>query len=260
MADNLSDSEIGFDTPAPATKSKVPLADPHSPSASPDQPRHQRTESRYTTEEAREAALRRELEQVRSVNKVIEGVVESLEKARSNMNVRVIYSLACTFADSSPKTVNHTVNSASTLLHTWTRILSATEHNQRLILSPNWQGASQDLADIEADEIAARQAASRREREEAARREAALRKAEEDERRRAEAAARPTSAAGTRGRRGGLRGRASASSAPTTGGRPTTSYVGVGGQGGVRGTARQTAASRAGSGIGRGGLRGRGRG
>ncbi|KAK8194463.1 DASH complex subunit Duo1-domain-containing protein, partial [Phyllosticta paracitricarpa] len=244
MADNaLSDSEIDFDTPAPAArKSKVALADPHaSPSASPDQPRHQRTESRYTTHEAREAALKRELDQVRSVNKVIEGVVESLEKARSNMN-----------------TVHHTVNSASTLLHTWTRILSATEHNQRLILSPNWQGASQDVADIEADELAARQAAERREREEVVRREAALRKAEEDERRRAEAAARPTSATGTRGRRGGLRGRAGASSTSSSG-RPTSTYVGVGGQGGVRGTARQTAASRAGSGIGRG-LRGRGRG
>ena len=44
-------------------------------------------ESHYTTEEAREAALRRELESVRNVNRVIEGVVESLEKARNNMDV-----------------------------------------------------------------------------------------------------------------------------------------------------------------------------
>tara|TARA_R110002003_G_scaffold121_37_gene10944 strand:- start:3891 stop:4193 length:303 start_codon:yes stop_codon:yes gene_type:complete len=44
-------------------------------------------ESHYTTEEAREAALRRELESVRNVNKVIEGVVESLQKAKDNMEV-----------------------------------------------------------------------------------------------------------------------------------------------------------------------------
>lgn len=44
-------------------------------------------ESHYTAEEAREAALRRELESVRNVNKVIEGVVESLQKAKDNMDV-----------------------------------------------------------------------------------------------------------------------------------------------------------------------------
>lgn len=47
-------------------------------------------ESRYSTEEAREIALKQELESVRQVNKVIEGVVESLEKAKSNMGVREI--------------------------------------------------------------------------------------------------------------------------------------------------------------------------
>ena len=45
-------------------------------------------ESHYSVEEAREAALKKELENVRNVNRVIEGVVESLEKARTNMNVR----------------------------------------------------------------------------------------------------------------------------------------------------------------------------
>ena len=44
-------------------------------------------ESHYSTEEAREAALRKELESVRNVNRVIEGVVESLEKAKNNMDV-----------------------------------------------------------------------------------------------------------------------------------------------------------------------------
>ena len=45
-------------------------------------------ESRYSTEEARNAALRKELDSVRNVNKVIEDVVESLQKAKNNMDVR----------------------------------------------------------------------------------------------------------------------------------------------------------------------------
>lgn len=45
-------------------------------------------ESRYDNEEAREALLRKELESVRSINQVMEGVVESLERAKGNMEVR----------------------------------------------------------------------------------------------------------------------------------------------------------------------------
>ncbi|EKG20218.1 DASH complex subunit Duo1 [Macrophomina phaseolina MS6] len=158
----MSDPDIDLDSPI--QPQPTPAAAAASPSRSPGRPKPPRAESRYTTEDARDEALRRELEQVRGVNKVIEDVIESLEKAKNNMH-----------------TVNRTVNSASTLLHTWTRILSTTEHNQRLILDPNWQGATQDLAEIEADTIAQQRAVERREREEQARREAALRKAEEDE-------------------------------------------------------------------------------
>jgi hypothetical protein len=43
--------------------------------------------SRFSTDEARDAALRQELENIRSINEVIEGVVESLGKAKSNMEV-----------------------------------------------------------------------------------------------------------------------------------------------------------------------------
>jgi hypothetical protein len=46
-----------------------------------------RVESRFSAEEAREAVLRAELESVRSINKVIEDAVASLEKAKSNMEV-----------------------------------------------------------------------------------------------------------------------------------------------------------------------------
>ena len=46
-------------------------------------------ESKYDAEAAREASLQKELESVRSINEVIEGVVSSLECAKGNMDVRV---------------------------------------------------------------------------------------------------------------------------------------------------------------------------
>lgn len=44
-------------------------------------------ESRQSAEESREAALRQELENVRKINEVLEGVYSSLEKAKNNMEV-----------------------------------------------------------------------------------------------------------------------------------------------------------------------------
>ncbi|KAF1829599.1 hypothetical protein BDW02DRAFT_509536 [Decorospora gaudefroyi] len=225
-----SDTDALFDTPA-ARQSKKQTKDAEANAGEGAASGKTRTkESHYTTEEAREAALRKELESIRNVNRVIEGVVESLQKAKDNM-----------------ATVSSTVQNASTLLQTWTRILSQTEHSQRLVLNPQWQGASQDLADIEDEEAHRQQAAQRRAAEEQARKEAAARKIEED-RRRAEAAPR----AGTRGRGRGTRPRGASTSA-------TGNYVGVGGQAG-RGVSRSDSTrGRPGSGIGRG-LRGRGRG
>ncbi|KAL8769991.1 MAG: hypothetical protein Q9209_004238 [Squamulea sp. 1 TL-2023] len=137
------------------------------------------------SEEAREAALRRELAGIKSINQVIEGVVDSLERAQGNMD-----------------TVSRTVTDASTLLNTWTRILSQSEHNQRLILDPSWHGAAQDMADIENESLLKQQEKERRELEEVQRREARARKAEEDEKRRA-------GSAGSKSVRGGRdRGRA----------------------------------------------------
>lgn len=89
------------------------------------------------------------------------------------------------------------MTSASTLLNTWTKILSQTEHNQRLILNPNWQGATQDVADMENEAIQKQQAAERREQALQQQREAAARRAEEEQRRRA---------LNTRGGRGSSRG------------------------------------------------------
>ncbi|THW89959.1 hypothetical protein D6D17_08699 [Aureobasidium pullulans] len=194
---------------------------------------------RPETSESREAALRKELDSVRQINKVIEDVVQSLEKAKGNMD-----------------NVNRTVHSASTLLDTWTRILSQTEHNQRLLLNPNWQGATQDIQDMENESFVRQQQAERRAAEDQARREATQRRAEEEERKKA---APPPATRGSR-----LRGRVGTASSRLTAQPSSTSstssgYVGVGGQGG-RGRGVPRAGSSIGSGIGRGSVRGSTRG
>ncbi|TKA71571.1 hypothetical protein B0A55_07677 [Friedmanniomyces simplex] len=142
---------------------------------------HKKQQRAHNQCETREAHLRAELERVREVNRVIENVAASLEKAKANMG-----------------TVQRTVESASTLLGTWTRILSQIEHNQRLILNPNWQGATQDLEDAENEDARRQQEAERRVVEEQRRREEAQRRAEEEERRRAVAT--PTSGRGSKTR------------------------------------------------------------
>ncbi|RMZ87996.1 hypothetical protein DV736_g4784, partial [Chaetothyriales sp. CBS 134916] len=131
------------------------------------------------------------LASVRKVNETIEGVITSLQRAQGNI-----------------KSVNQTVTAASSLLNIWTRILSQTEHNQRLILDPAWQGASQDLADIEAE--AGAEAAAKQQRREAVEEQerksaaaaatAAARRAEDDEEKRRVAGGAKAGAAKARGR------------------------------------------------------------
>ena len=83
-----SDGDAPFDTPA-ARKNKNKAHDSDAEGGDGAAGGKARTkESHYTAEEAREAALRRELENIRNVNKVIEGVVQSLQKAKDNMAVR----------------------------------------------------------------------------------------------------------------------------------------------------------------------------
>jgi hypothetical protein len=148
------------------------------------------------------------------------------------------------------QTVSRTVTSASTLLNTWIRILSQTEHNQRLLLSTNWHGASQDLADIENEAILRLQAAERKAAEEERRKEEARRQAEDDERQRQAGITR-----GARGTRGRGRG------APRAGNVSSSGYgaSGSGNLSGNRGTSQATA-GRSGIGRGTGSVRGRGRG
>lgn len=178
-------------------------------------------ETRYDAEQAREESLRRELEGVRNINEVIEGVISSLETAKGNM-----------------ANVSRTVTLATTLLNTWTQILSQTEHNQRLILNPNWQGASQDVADIENEAELRAQVAERRAQEEERLREAARRRAEDEERERQAG----TTVRGSRGRGRGL-ARGGSKYGINAG------YVAVGGQGGV---GRGSTSTSRGSAIGRG--------
>jgi hypothetical protein len=82
-----SDTDALFDTPAARKDRKnAQHARANAGQGAMDQ-KTRAKESHYTAEEAREAALRRELESIRNVNKVIEGVVESLQKAKDNMAV-----------------------------------------------------------------------------------------------------------------------------------------------------------------------------
>ena len=220
---DAEDTEDLFASPSMPIKARRPEQRPEKlnfqpPADPPD------TEEVHTA--AHEASLRRELASVRTMNQVISGVVESLEKAKTNM-----------------ETVSATVSNASNLLTTWTRILSQTEHNQRLILNSRWQGASQDIADGENEVMLRQQEKERREAEEASREEARAREKEEEERRRM------TEGPTTKGPRGRGRGVGRA-----VGRAAGNGYVGVGGQGGIRGTARAGGATpgRVGSGIGRG--------
>jgi len=79
-----SDSEDLFASPTkPAKASQKPNQKLNESAHA--QPRN--GESKYDAEQARDDALRRELEGVRSINEVIEGVVSSLEVAKGNMDV-----------------------------------------------------------------------------------------------------------------------------------------------------------------------------
>ena len=119
------------------------------------------------------------------------------------------------------QTVNNTVTAASTLLNTWTRILSQTEHNQRLILDPNWHGASQDIADMEEEAVEKQRVADRREAEEQERKMAAARRTEDEEKRKADLAAKQTKQTSRGTGRIGVAGRGAG---PTS-----SSYVQMGG-------------------------------
>ncbi|KAH0491166.1 hypothetical protein TgHK011_002608 [Trichoderma gracile] len=170
--------------------SPVKNVGPESRPKTPKTPRTPRTPKTPTASDHRsepldrEAMLRKELEGVRSINHVIEGVIGTLQRAGGNMN-----------------SVNKTVTNASALLNTWTRILSQTEHNQRLILDPTWKGATNDLAEIEAEKLRKQEEEARRAAEEEERKEELRRRREEEEQRR-----KLTASSSARGARRGAAG------------------------------------------------------
>lgn len=83
-----SDSEAFFASPSRAAQPS-----PRPPTEQPQRgaPAQRNGESKYDAEQARQAALQRELESVRSINEVIEGVIASLETARGNMDVGALH-------------------------------------------------------------------------------------------------------------------------------------------------------------------------
>ncbi|CAI4219886.1 unnamed protein product [Parascedosporium putredinis] len=189
MADHLADDSLTEDIWASPTADKPVRSQSVERPRTPKTPKTPKTPTRAASPTYdHEAALRKELEGVKNVNRAIEGVIGTLERAQANMG-----------------TVSGTVSNASALLNTWTRILSQTEHNQRLVLNPSWKGSTQDILDIEAEAIQKQQAAERRALEVERRREEAKRRAEEEERRRqAGTTAAPRATRGLRSRgRGG---------------------------------------------------------
>lgn len=242
LSDNESDDL--WNSPSQRTRREIFPKPVNEASTTPPPRSSHDDETLFGREEAREATLRNELQSVRNINQVIEGLIGSLDRAKGNMDVChniTLFDLfefqglffppreEQTLIDACNQTVSRTVDSASTLLNTWTRILAQTEHNQRLILNPNWQGAVQDVADMENEETLRQQAAERRERELQQQREAATRRAEE-ERKRAPSAT-------TRGARGTTRGRVRTGGLGRT---PSTSYSGTG-SGNVARTTSSTA-------------------
>lgn len=85
------DTEDLWDSPskrhAKTPRQKAPRAQDVPPE--PAQPRN--GETLFDLEETREAALRNELQSVRNINQVIEGLLESLDRAKGNMTVCHLY-------------------------------------------------------------------------------------------------------------------------------------------------------------------------
>ncbi len=85
---DLSDSENEDLFASPSRPSK-PIQKGTTKSAEGNVSAQRNGESKYDAEQAREESLQRELESVRSINEVIEGVVSSLETAKGNMGVKL---------------------------------------------------------------------------------------------------------------------------------------------------------------------------
>jgi hypothetical protein len=85
---------------------------------------------------SKEDALKKELEGVRQLNQVMEGVIGAMTKAKDNMDVTS--SMSCLI-----QAVGATVENADRLLDIWIKVLSQSEHTQRLLLDGKWQGSTE---------------------------------------------------------------------------------------------------------------------
>ncbi|KAI5858559.1 DASH complex subunit Duo1-domain-containing protein [Tricharina praecox] len=194
---------------------------------------------------SRDDALRAELRGVQQVNGVIEGVLSSLGKAKDNM-----------------ETVSSTVENANNLLNLWIKILSQTDHTQRLLQSRHWEGASKELENIQAETQAKQREVQRRAEEARERAAARERDAAATEARRLAAEKKPTGRVGTRrgatgtssgrGAAGGSRtgtGSYTSNSSSSTRGAPTPRLTrgGIGRGAYGTGTARGTRGARGGA-------------
>ncbi|PHH59814.1 hypothetical protein CDD81_2553 [Ophiocordyceps australis] len=206
---------------------------PESPDPDSHRPKTPQTPTDRPDAQDHDAALRQELESIRNMNESVEGILATLGRAGGNMEV-----------------VSQTVRNASTLLDTWSRILSQTEHNQRLLLHPGWQGATEDLAEQEAEELERQRAAERKAAQEEERREELRRRRQEEEDGRLLGAS-----ASSRGARGASRTRGTTSRGATRSRTTTSSRYGYTGARsraaassgrGASGTSRGEVASRRG--------------
>ncbi|ANB15402.1 DASH complex subunit DUO1 [Sugiyamaella lignohabitans] len=75
----------------------------------------------------RQTALNAELDQVRQINGLVQDVLQSVNHTNSNLESALISS-----------------TNSNQLLDMWVRILSQTEHTQRLLSNRNWQGQTKD--------------------------------------------------------------------------------------------------------------------
>ncbi|RVD86325.1 uncharacterized protein DFL_004607 [Arthrobotrys flagrans] len=200
--------------------------------------------SSVADEEAREVALRAELESVRKVNRLIVAVNKSLQTAMENMG-----------------TVNQAVDNANFLLDKYSQILSQSTHTSRIILNGHWKGSSNDIAEMEEEAQTQALEAERRRREE----EEATAAREREARAREAAAQAQAAAAATRGTRGGRgtgrkttgsRGTSSGYGRPSfttsTGASTSSSSTSQTTRGVQRGSGLARYSGRSGSGIGRG--------
>lgn len=87
------DTEDLWDSPS-KRRTKTPRQKaPRDHDASPDPAQSRSGETLFDQEETREAALRNELQSVRNINQVIEGLLESLDRAKGNMTVCQLYTM-----------------------------------------------------------------------------------------------------------------------------------------------------------------------